>query len=102
MTRAGLEDDREEGLRGHTYDTICEVLIKDLVPAVRAPRDGRAAKLQLVEKQALLLEPLGRKSARRALAMRRVDIEAIFVVDRGFDRLRSHDLAAERQKRADI
>jgi hypothetical protein len=78
------------------------VLIKDLVPAVRAPRDGRATKLQLVEKQALLLEPLGRKSARRALAMRRVDVEAMFFVDRGFDRLRSHDLAAERQKRADI
>jgi hypothetical protein len=86
MTRAGLGDDRKEAFQGHTYQTIFEVLIKSLVLAVRTPRDGRAAQLQLVEKQALLLEPLGRRSALRALARRRVDIEAMFVVDRGFDR----------------
>jgi hypothetical protein len=61
------------------------MLIMDLVPAARTPRNGCAAKLLLVEKQALLLEPLGRKSERGAPARRRVDIEAMFVVDRGFD-----------------
>lgn len=64
-------------------------------------RYGRVAKLQLVEKRALLVEPLGRKSARWALARRRVGIEVMFV-DRGLDRWRSHDTAAERQKRTDM
>ena len=70
---------------------------------MKTPRDGRAAKLELVEKQALFVKELllDRESPRRAAARRREDVDRM-LADRGLDRWRSHDAAAERQKRADM
>lgn len=63
--------------------------------------DDLAAKVWLVEKQALFLGLLERESPRRAVARRRDDVDRM-LADRGLDKWRSHDAAAERQKRADM
>jgi hypothetical protein len=56
-----------------------------------------------VEKQALFLEELllEKESPRRVVARRREGVDRM-LADRGLDRWRSHDAAAERQKRADM
>jgi len=74
-----------------------------LVQSAKTPKDDDlAARMWLVEKQALFLELLlERESPRRAVARRREDVDRM-LADRGLDRWRSHDAAAERQKRADM
>ena len=89
---------------GGTHDrTLFGELITDLVQSAKAPKDDDlAGKLWLVEKQALFLKLLlDRESARRAIARRREGVDRM-LVDRGLERWRSHDAAAERQKRADM
>ena len=80
-------------------------LITDLVQSAKAPKgdDDLAARVWLVEKQALFVKELllDRESPRRAAARRREDVDRM-LADRGLDRWRSHDAAAERQKRADM
>lgn len=74
-----------------------------MVQSAKAPKDDDlAGKVWLVEKQALFLKLLlDRESARRAIARRREGVDRM-LVDRGLERWRSHDAAAERQKRADM
>lgn len=91
---------------GWTDDrTLFGELIADLVWSANAPKgdDGLAARVWLVEMQALFLEELllEKESPRRAVARRREDVDRM-LADRGLDRWRSHDAAAERQKRADM
>ena len=88
---------------GRTHKrTFFGELVTDLVQSAETPKgDDLAARVWLVEKQALFLELLERESPRRAVARRRVDVDEM-LEDRGLDRWRSHDAAAERQKRADM
>ena len=77
-------------------------LVIDLVQSAETPKgDDRAARVWLVGKQALFLELLEREIPRRAVARRRDDVDRM-LADRGLDKWRSHDAAAERQKRADM
>lgn len=88
---------------GRTHKrTFFGELVTDLVQSAETPKgDDLAARVWLVEKQALFLELLERESPRRAVARRRVDVDRM-LADRGLDRWRSHDAAAERQRRADM
>ena len=82
-------------MQGRTYSRVLfGELFADLVRSVQTPKADRAARLWLVEK-ALFLELLERERPRRAVARRREDVDRM-LADRGLDRWRSHDAAAER------
>ena len=87
---------------GRTYNrTLFGELVTDLVLSAKTPKDGDlAARVWLAEKQALFLL-LERENTRRPVARRRDDVDEM-LADKGLDRWRSHDAAAERQKRADM
>lgn len=88
-------------LGGTHSRTFLGELVTDLVLSAKTPKDDDlAARVWLVEKQALFLL-LERENTRRPVARRRGDVDRM-LADTGLDRWRSHDAAAERQKRADM
>jgi len=97
--------DLKRALLGRTYNRpfFGELVTELEVQSAKTPKDDDlAARVWLVEKQALFLELLlERESPRRAAVRRREDVDRM-LVDRGLERWRSHDAAAERQKRADM
>jgi len=89
-------------LLGGTHSrTFFGELVTDLVLSAKTPKDDDlAVRVWLTEKQALFLL-LERENTRRPVARRRDDVDRM-LADTGLDRWRSHDAAAERQKRADM
>ena len=89
-------------LGGTHSRTLFGELVTDLVLSAETPKDDDiAARVWLAEKQALFLL-LERENTRRPAGRRRDDVDRM-LADRGLDRWRrSHDAAAERQKRADM
>lgn len=88
-------------LGGTHSRTFFGELVTDLVLSAKTPKDDDlVARVWLAEKQALFLL-LERENTRRPVARRRDDVDRM-LADRCLDRWRSHDAAAERQKRADM
>ena len=88
-------------LGGTHSRTLFGELVTDLVLSAKPPKDDDlAVRVWLTEKQALFLL-LERENTRRPVARRRDDVDRM-LADTGLDRWRSHDAAAERQKRADM